>query len=280
MRVFVSGDIEGCTGIVNWSKAGSPSSKHYDWPFARRMYTHDINAAIRGAKAAGAKHVVVKDSHNYCDNLLVDELEPGSELITGAGNSFDGMMHGIDSSFDCAMLVGYHSMAGTPNGMLDHALVGGLHRFWLNGVEAGEIAVSAACAGAYGVPLVLVSSDQAGCEEASAAIPEVRTYATKTSLGRFIAHLKHPSETGPGIEKAASEAATSYKDIPPYVTEGPVTMRLQFRESHEAELAASLPQVERVDGYTVEWRGADFLEANRLAQVVYDLSIKARVLDG
>lgn len=277
MRVFISGDIEGCTGIVNWNQSGGPTSEHYDWQFARRMYTGDINAAVRGARAAGATEVVVKDSHNRCDNLLIDELEAGVELIAGQGNLRDGMMHGIDSSFDRAMLVGYHSMAGTSDGTLEHALVGGLHRFWLNGAEAGEIAVSAACAGAYGVPLVFVSSDDAGCQEASRTVPGIATYSTKSPLGRFLARLRHPSDTWPGIEVAARAAVT--RTISPYVVEGPVTMRLEFRNSQEAEYAASAPGVRRLDGYSVEWSGADFLEANRLAQVVYDLSIRSRSTD-
>lgn len=279
MRVFISGDMEGITGVVNWNHAGKPDDPHPDYAFARRMYTHDMNAAIRGAKESGAKSVVVKDAHYRCDNLLIDELEPGTELISGQGNTYDGMMHGIDASFDCAMLVGYHSMAGTQDGMLDHALVGGLHRFWVNGTEAGEIAISAGCAGGYGVPVVFVSSDRTGCEEASSTIPQVRTFTTKESIGRMIARLKHPSETGPGIEAASREAVAACKSAPPYRIEGPVTMRLQFRETQYAEYAASAPGVERIDGYSVAWTGAHFLEANRVAQVVYDLSIRARAAD-
>src|SRR5437016_11887453 len=111
MRVYISGDIEGITGIVSWSQCGRPNKDHYDWDFARRMYSHDINAAIRGARAAGATTVVVKDSHNTGKNLLIEDLEPGTELISGYGAGLDGMMEGINSSFDAMMLVGYHAMA-------------------------------------------------------------------------------------------------------------------------------------------------------------------------
>jgi D-amino peptidase len=92
MQVFISADIEGVTGIVSWSQAEGPGASSFDWAFARRMYTHDVNAAIRGAKAAGAKRVVVKDSHGLCKNLLIDELEPGTELISGFGATPHGMM--------------------------------------------------------------------------------------------------------------------------------------------------------------------------------------------
>lgn len=279
MRVFISGDIEGCTGIVTWGQSGTPSSEHYDWPFARRMYTHDINAAIRGALAAGATRVVVKDSHNWCKNLLIDELEPGTELISGAGNWVGGMMHGIDESFDAAMLVGYHAMAGTENGILEHALVGGLHRFTINGEEAGEIAFSAATAGAYGVPLVTVTSDGAGCAEAASTIPGLTTFPVKEGMGRFMGKLLHPSETGPGIEGAARAGVAAHRDIAPYVIDGPVTMSLTFRQTHEAELACTLDGVRRVGGYTLEWEKPTFLEAARLTQHVFNLSMQARKLE-
>lgn len=277
MRVFISGDIEGITGIVSWSQCGRPNSDHYDWEFARRMYTHDINAAIRGARAAGATTVVVKDGHNTGKNLLIDQLEPGTELISGYGSGLNGMMEGIDSSYGAAMLVGYHAMAGTTNGVLEHALVGGLHRFWINGREEGEMAASAGVAGAYGVPLVMVSSDQAGCKEAKGLVPGIVTYATKTGLGRVQAHLKHPSVTGPGIEAAAQKAVSSAKSIKPLVYKGPVTMRVELNSSDSADLAATLESVKRLDAYTVEFKRPTFLAAHSMAYTVFQLAIRGRV---
>src|SRR5579863_4469805 len=140
----MSVDIEGCTGIASFSQCSRPSSAHYDWPFAREMLHHDVNAAIRGARAAGATEILIKDGHGHCRNLLVDQLEPGVELVSGANAGPNGMMEGVDSSYVAALLIGYHPLAGALRGMMEHALVGGLHRFWINGVEAGEIAASAA----------------------------------------------------------------------------------------------------------------------------------------
>lgn len=276
MRVYISTDIEGVTGVVSWAQCGRPSSAHYDWQFARQMYTHDVNAAIRGARAAGATEVVVKDSHNSNKNLLISDLEPDTELISGYGAGMNGMMEGIDDRFDAAMLVGYHAMAGTGAGLLEHALAGGLHRFWINGEQAGEIAASAGVAGAYGVPLVFISSDQAGCDEATALIPSIGTYATKVGLGKVMAHLKHPSVTGPGIEAAARGAVANAKAAKPFVYEGPVTMRAEFHTSDLTDMAASLVNVRRVDGYTVEFERPTFLEAHSMAYNVFQMSIRGR----
>src|ERR1700720_3709476 len=93
VRVYISADIEGITGLVSWAQCSQPSGNVYDFGFARRMMTHDVNAAIRGARAAGASEVVVKDSHGVMKNLLVEDLEPGTRLVSGNGFGMtDGMM--------------------------------------------------------------------------------------------------------------------------------------------------------------------------------------------
>lgn len=278
MKAFISGDIEGITGIVSWSQAEGPTSEAYDFAFARRMYTHDINAAIRGAKAGGAKHIVVKDSHGWCKNLLIEDLEPGTELISGYGAMPHGMMEGIQAGFEAAVLVGYHAMAGA-RGLMSHALVGGLHRFWINGKEAGEIAYSAATAGAYGVPLVAVTSDDCGCAEASALSIGIRTYAVKEAMGAFMTRLKHPSETGPGIEAMVKDAVMHAKRTKPYTIEGKVTMRIQFQHANLSEIPSMIPGVNKLDAYTLEWQGKDFLSAAALAQLVFDASRASRNLE-
>ena len=95
MKVFISVDIEGATGVASFSQCSRPDGSSYDYPFARRMLTGDVNAAIRGARAAGATEVVVKDSHAICKNLLIDELERDTQLISGMGAGTLGMMEGI-----------------------------------------------------------------------------------------------------------------------------------------------------------------------------------------
>ncbi|HEY3783503.1 MAG TPA: M55 family metallopeptidase [Fimbriimonadaceae bacterium] len=274
MKVFISADIEGCTGIVSFSQCGGPSGDHYDFAFARRMMTHDVNAAIRGAKAAGAKLVVVKDGHAHCKNLLIDELEPGTELISGAGSGKYGMMDGIDETFDASMLIGYHAMAGTPEALMEHALVGGLHRFWINGVTSGEIAANAALAGHFGVPVVMVSSDEAGASEAQSL--GCATYATKSASGKYTGRVKHPSETGPGIEAAAKEGCNKVKSIKPFQPATPVTMRAEFHKVEEVDMVVTLEGIERLDGYTVEWTRPDYLAAHAFAYNVFSMSIRGR----
>lgn len=260
MKVFISADIEGVTGVVTWGQAGGPRSEHYDWPHARKMMTHDVNAAVLGARSAGATRVVVKDSHGGGKNLLVPDLEDGVELISGAGSGVLGMMEGVDGGFDCAMLVGYHGMAGTLHGIMEHTISGNVHRYWINDVPSGEIAMSVAAAGVCGVPVVMVSSDQAGCSEASTVVQGLHTAVVKEGIGRYMGRLLHPSETGPLIEDAAKAGVSS--SITPSNPAEPVTVKIEFNRTEECDVACQMLGWTRLDAYTIEFTADDWPTAH------------------
>lgn len=262
MNVFISADIEGVTGVVTWGQAGGPSAEHYDWPHARKMMTHDVNAAVRGARAAGATRVVVKDSHGGGKNLLVPELEAKVELISGSGSGVLGMMEGVDDGFDCAMLVGYHGMAGTTAGIMEHTISGNVHRHWINGVPSGEIAMSVATAGVCRVPVVMVSSDRAGCEEASSVVSGLHTAVVKEGLGRYMGKLLHPSETGPLIEQSARAAVSAASEVQPWTPSEPTTVKIEFNRTEECDVACQLLGWNRLDGYTIEFTADDWPTAH------------------
>jgi len=266
VNVFISVDIEGITGLVSWSQCSRPDGGSYDYQFARRMMTHDVNAAIRGARSAGASRVVVKDSHGNSKNLLIEDLEPGVELISGHGSGRDGMMEGIDSSFDAAFLVGYHAGAGTAGGMMEHTYTGRSHRLFINDAEIAEMGLAAGTAGRYGVPLVFVSSDDKGCAEASALIPGITTVTTKFGFGRYMGRLLHPSETGPAIEAGAAAALRGL--TAPWLPSEPCVVRLEVNRTEDADWAARIPGVRRLDGYSVEVSAETYEDAQSWAVVL------------
>ena len=273
MDVFISADIEGITGLVSWSQCSRPDGNSFDYAFARRMMSHDVNAAIRGARRAGAERIVVKDSHGNSKNILIEDLESDVELVSGHGSLTDGMMVGIDSSFGCAMLVGYHAMAGTLGGIMEHTITGGVHRLWVNGVETGEMGLSAGVAGTYGVPLVMVSSDAAGCAEASKLIEGVETATTKEGYGRYMGRLLHPTDTAPLIEVAAERAVRRASEIAPKKYDEPTTIRVEFNRAEEADMGAKLiSNPTRIDGYTLEGTFESYAEAHRFAWNLMALS--------
>lgn len=252
MKVFISADIEGVTGLVSWSQCGRPDGQHYDYAWARERMTADVNAAIRGARAGGASEVWVKDSHNTMKNLLLDRLEPGTVLVSGTGATQGGMMTGLDRSFGAAMLIGYHAMAGTAEGIMEHTLTGYVHRLSLNGQPGGEIMLSAGMAGCFGVPIVTVSSDDKGCAEAQKLLPDVETAVVKFGLGRYMGRLLPPEKTEQAIFEAARRGVEKAPEIAPWLPESPVAIRIEFNRSEEADQAARYAPVKRIDGYTLE----------------------------
>lgn len=272
MNVYISVDMEGITGQVNWKACGGPDGTSADFAFARRMITHDTNAAIRGCLSAGAQRIVIKDSHGTSRNLLIDELHPGIELISGESQRFDGMMEGIDSSFDCALLIGYHGRAGSYPGTMEHTISGALTHMWWNDIEVGEIGISTACAASYGVPVVAISSDDAGCAELAAHVPGVATAIVKTALGRFMAHCLHPSQTAALIERAALEGIQKRATLVPWMPTFPVVAKLAFNQTEKADTAERMPGTTRVNGYTVSYTAQTMEELHRACRTLITLA--------
>lgn len=272
MKVYISVDIEGITGLVAWAQCGRPRSEYYDYAFARRMMTHDTSAAIEGARRAGATQITVKDSHDGMRNLLIDELPAGIELISGSGSEVEGMVHAIDGSYDALVLVGYHAMAGTPKGIMEHTMTGALHGMWVNGEPIGEIGLSAGIAGHFGVPVAALSSDVAGCEEAQALLPGVHTCAVKEGYGRYMGKLNHPSETYPAIVETVEQGLLGRKHLKPFAPSSPMNLCMEFNRSEEIDAVGCFSSMRRVGGHKVEGTFNDFLSLSQAASVVFELA--------
>lgn len=277
MKVYISADIEGVSGLVSWSQCGRPTGDHFDFSWARERMTADVNAAIRGAKKAGATEIFVKDSHGNSKNLLADRLERGTHLISGHGASSQGMMAGIDRSFAAAILVGYHAMAGTQGGVMEHTVTGFVHRLKINGQPAGEIALSAGVAGCYDVPVVAISSDAAGCAEAALLLRGLKTASVKTGMGRYMASCLHPLDAEVLIEQAAFEGVNEASSLDPWLPDSPTTINIELNRSEEADIiAARLPGAVRVDAYTIEVQGDSYAAAHQLAWAAFALGSLGR----
>lgn len=264
MKVFLSVDMEGITGLVTWGQCSRPASGVYDYAFARARMTDDVNAAIRGCFAGGATEVIIKDSHNTSKNLLVDQLEPGVRLISGYGVGSAGMMTGIDRDCTAALLVGYHAMAGTKAAVMEHTLNDSVHHLWINDRELGEIGLSMGVAGCFEVPVVMISSDEAGCLEAQRMNPKIEMAKVKSGLGRFMADCLHPDESANLIFEAARLGVERASDMDPWAPELPITARVEFKFTHEADQACRLAGVRRLNGYTVEIEADSFAAAHQL----------------
>lgn len=266
MNVLISVDMEGVAGVV---LEDHTSSKHKEYERFRKLMTAEANAAIEGALAGGATRVVVNDSHGGMANILIEELNPAAELISGSPKPF-GMMQGIDAGVDAVFFVGYHGASGTGAAVLEHTWTGRVVEVVLNGRPVGETGLNAALAGAYGAPVVLVTGDTAVTKEARALLGEIETAAVKEGVSRTAARCLHPETACEQIRQAAERALKV--NVTPFVVPPPITARVAFARAAHADMAALIPGSVRVDGRTVAWTGDDMATVYKTFRAMTSLS--------
>src|SRR5215218_8079169 len=185
VRVHVISDMEGVGGIVNGSQtnAGEPLYEE-----GRRLYTEEINAAVRGAFSAGATDVCVMDHHGAgkgfsFNSLIADQLDARCEYVVQSDwTEYTGF---LEEGCDACLLVGMHAMAGAPTGVMAHTVSGpDYQNLWFNGTLVGETGINAALCGHWGAPVLLVTGDRATCEEGESLLGSgLRTIAVKEGIG-------------------------------------------------------------------------------------------------
>ncbi len=262
MKVYISVDMEGISGIVSPQQTALSGR---DYEKAREYMTQDVNFAIEGALEGGAEEIWIKDSHGQMDNILPHRLHEEAILVSGRGSEPLFMMQGIDESFDCVFLIGYHAMGGTPYAVHDHTDSKIVHECKVNGVKMGEIGLCAGIAGYYGVPVTLISSDRAGVEEAKNFLEPLEEVIVKEAYSRTTAHLLPLKKAHERIKESAKKAVKLKKE--PFVLSSPLKLTMTFTETNMVDRVAILPKTERLDGYTVEIVAEDFIELFRYWQV-------------
>ncbi|MET7279146.1 M55 family metallopeptidase [Kribbella sp. NPDC005582] len=244
MKVYISADMEGVTGLVDAEDVQPPGR---DYERGRGMMTEDVNAATRGAFAAGAAAVLVNDAHGPMRNLLPDLLDPRALLIKGRPKPM-GMIEGLDSSYDAVLCVGFHARAGVL-GVLSHSFMGHeIEDIWLDDQVTGEIGLFEATASAYGVPVVLLTGDDTACAEAVAWNSSIRTVPVKYAKDRFAAQLVPVAEARSAIEAGAREALRS---LPSAVGAGARTLSVRWQSASVVSHLTAIPGVARRDDRTV-----------------------------
>lgn len=263
MKILIAVDMEGITGVVHGDQV-TPTHPEYDR--FRRLATGDVNAAIRGAFAAGADEVVVSDGHWDNRNLLIEQLDPRARLNSGSPRPFS-MVQGIDGDVAGVFFIGYHARVGTPDAILDHtwstARVAGL---WLNDQETGEIGLNAAVCGHFGAPVLMISGDQSACAEATALLGPVEAVEVKHATGRNSAECLSPHETALLIEQGAARAVgrlLAGKAAAPFRLTAPIGVAVAFIRSEMADGAAIMPGARRTGGKRVEYTAEDMPTAYR-----------------
>jgi D-amino peptidase len=260
VKLLIASDMEGVSGVVDWNHV-DPSKPEY--ARFRKVMTANVNAAVEGAFRRGATEIIVCDSHNTSTNILIEELDPRVSALNSGFRTDVLMVQGVDQ-VDAAIFLSFHARNDTPNAILCHTFTLSVGNLWLNGRLAGEIGVNAAICGHYDVPVLMVSSDLAGCREAEDWIPGVETAVLKRANGRYAAECLPPEKAQELITTAAEKAVLNFlqgKAPKPVKVGSPVKMVLQFTHVNEADGPSILPEYIRLDATRLEFEGTDILEA-------------------
>ena len=251
MRVLIMSDMEGVSGIVTWDWVNYGAPMYQE---GRRLYTEEINAAVRGAKAAGATEIVVVDCHGAggdmsFNSLIPELLHPDCEFV--AHHTWGRYTETLEQGCDAALMVGMHARAGTPDGVMCHTISTTTWRsVWFNDDEVGEFGINAALCGHYGCPIVLVTGDEATGREAREIIGDgIECVAVKKGLTRFSARQVPPVRARQMIEEGAKKSLLdpSKKRTQPYVPKKPTTITVNLSTTDTAARFMDRPGVELVD---------------------------------
>jgi D-amino peptidase len=260
VKVFISADMEGIAGVVTPEQLG-PSGFEYNR--FREFMTAEVLAAIEGAREAGATEIVVADSHGNMQNLLIERLPADVRLVRGSPRPLS-MMEGIDSSFAAALFIGYHSAATNLQGVRAHTMSSARYAaVRLNGDPIAESGMNAAIAGHFGVPIVMVSGDDAAVAEVAAMIPGVEGAVVKRAIGFHAAETLTPEAARALIREKARAGVANRARIRPHRLQAPVRLDLTFKNYRPAEVLAWLPIVERASDRTIAYTAPTILDISR-----------------
>jgi D-amino peptidase len=250
MKVYIVTDLEGISGITHWDQTRDFTTLLYQE--ARHLLTAEVAACVQGCLDGGADEIIVNDGHGGGFNLVPEELHPGASYVTGMGRPDSHPC--LDETVDALVLLGYHAMNGTVDGVLHHTQSSvGEYKYWYNGVECGEIVQSSLVAGYYGVPPVMCTGDERACQEARRFLGEsIVTVAVKQGLSRTSCRMLAPSLARDMIREAAQRAMGVVSQCRPLRFDLPIQARFHSDNKDVVDSMAANRLSTRVDDCTLE----------------------------
>ena len=267
LKVHISVDMEGVAGAVTGDQLGPAG---FEYGRFREFMTREALAAIEAAKEAGATEIVVADAHGNGENLLIEQL-PGDVRVIRSWPRRLGMVAGLDDSVNAALFIGYHAGTNNVAGVRAHTFSSAnLTRVALNGTNVTEGSWNAAIAGHFGVPIVMMSGDDAAIAEVRKAVGAMEAAETKRSLGFHSANTITPQASYALIKQRAAAAFGRLGDFKPVKVQTPVTVDVSFKNYLPSEVLAYLPIFERTDSHSIRFRAKDMVEASAIMSFIGD----------
>lgn len=260
LKIYISADMEGVVGAVTGEQLG-PSG--FEYQRFREFMTQEVNAAIAGAREAGATEILVSDSHGNGQNLLIEKLPPEVKVVRAWPRPLM-MMQGIDETFDGVLFLGYHSSTTNPKGVRAHTMSSArLADIRLNGLSMPEAGINAAIAGHFSVPVIMISGDDAIIEEATQLLGNIEGAVVKWTYGFHSAKTLTPQAAYDLIFSKAQKAVQRIKDFKPYKLKTPVELEVRFKNYRPSEVLSYLSIIERIDSHSIRFVGKDMIEVSR-----------------
>jgi D-amino peptidase len=254
VKVFISFDMEGVAGIVDWSQCRAPGQPYEE---GRRLLLGEVNAAIDGAVAGGATEIVCNDSHGTMNNLDPAALHGQASYVSGRHKPLY-MMQGLDATADVVFMVGYHGSISGESSVLSHTYNPSvISHVSLNGVRVGESGINALVALAYRVPVGLITGDRQTAGEAKPFLADAELVVVKESFTRFGASNLHPEMARAMITDGARRAVERVAGVKPPSISLPATLEVEVQTADMAEVASWVRGAERTGVRTVSIRGED-----------------------
>jgi D-amino peptidase len=278
VKIYISVDMEGLAGVSH----AKPTQRGDDgYAQAVELMVGEANAAIGGAFVGGADEVTVNDSHGQMFNLPPERLDPRARLVQGT-KPYSMVEAARDAAHDLAIFIGYHARAGHPRGTIAHTYTGRISLVLVNGRAATEAALNALYLGALGVPVAMVSGDDALADDLRDWLPWAEAVVVKRAVSWQAADSIHPQRARELIEAAARRAVErmtgNSDDRPrPLELEAPLELRIDFAHPGQADVAAVMPGFEREGDRGVRYVATDpitlyraFVSAARISRVADD----------
>jgi D-amino peptidase len=277
MRVYISVDMEGVAGI---SHANPTRRSDYGYADAVALMVGEANAAIAGAFDGGATEVTVNDSHGGMYNLTPEALDARARVVLGK-KPLSMNEAAADGNFDVALFVGYHARAGHPSGVISHTYNPRAVLVEVGGRPITEAAINALFLGAFGVPVAMVSGDDALAAELDDWLPWAETVVVKHAISYQAADSVHPSLARDMIRDAARRSVERARgegsSLQPLTMEPPMDLRIEFTSPGIADFVAVMPGFDRVADRSVVFAADDavmlfraLISAVRMAQFADD----------
>lgn len=272
LKIYISADMEGVVGAVTGDQLG-PSG--FEYAQFRELMTAEVNAAIDAARQAGATEILVSDSHGNGQNLLLEKLPQDIRLVRSWPRPLM-MMQGIDETFDGAIFIGYHTSTTNTEGVRAHTLSSAnLTAVRLNGKPMSEAGLNAAIAGHFGVPVLMISGDDAIVAEAQGLLGDIEGAAVKEAISFHSATTLMPEAALRLIGEKVAAAMERIDEFEPYELAGPIELEVSFKNYRPPQLLSYLPIVEQVDSHTIRYVADDMVAISKFLEVItsYQVSL-------